>query len=50
MSDEDGDQQRPTAVVQVGRPDDLVPPAAFDVGDELKQGLSGGHVASLNQR
>ena len=39
MGDEDGDQQRGSAVVQVRRPDDLVPAGEFqDVGDEVQQG------------
>lgn len=39
VGDEDGDQQRRPAVVQVGRPDDLVPAGEFeDGGDESEQG------------
>ncbi len=39
MGDEDGDQQRRPAVVQVGCPDDFVAVSEFeDVGDEFEQG------------
>ncbi|BCW69276.1 hypothetical protein NicSoilB8_03200 [Arthrobacter sp. NicSoilB8] len=39
MGDEQGDQQRRSAVVQVRRPEDLVPGPEFeDGGDELEQG------------
>ena len=39
VGDEQRNQQRRAAVVQVGRPDDVVPVGQFeDGGDELEQG------------
>lgn len=39
VGDEQGDQQRRSAVVQIGRPDDLAVVSEFeDGGDELEQG------------